>query len=166
MNDTNGMFICKNCDAEVDAAECIASGRFTCPSCGKQADLYVGDGPTATGHVQARKHPIIFLAMHKGGMYHLSNREYDLYVTAATLPEALEDARDQLRLLWHVYVECDEIELTDKAVFLRESLIKRIGIYRPDDRVNIDPEKFPRWSQIPIEERLNIIEVHCMLGDE
>ena len=85
MNDTNGMFICKNCDAEVDAAECIASGRFTCPSCGKQADLYVGDGPTATGHVQARKHPIIFLAMHKGGMYHLSNREYDLYVTAATL---------------------------------------------------------------------------------
>lgn len=66
--------------------------------------------------------------------------------------------------------ETDADLKSDEFVVCPRCLVKMINIEERErfepivDKVIIDKARFPKWIDIPIDERLNIIEVRCILG--
>ena len=93
------------------------------------------------------KAPIKFMVKFKEKKYHLTNEKLELYITADTIEYAILDAQDQLGLLWTVYVDCTEKELTDGAMELRKLLIKITG-HESKKKIEDNHIKNPKWEKI------------------
>ena len=64
----------------------------------------------------------------EGAYYFFSLEKFNIYCCAPSIRELFDEIYENVYVLWEVYVDCDESELSDSALKLRELLTRELVV--------------------------------------
>jgi hypothetical protein len=101
----------------------IRQKEYLITSMFKMADQTISlDRLNINGRVHRLSRRLNITIVHEDDRLTLTNEEFGLVVSAATLEEGIAGVSDELAMLWEVYVEENPANLTKDAIRLRSNL--------------------------------------------